>query len=119
MPSQEETSLAKEMLPSCLLRIQEVIGRDRVGWFLRMLEDIDGFSNWKIRDIMLAAFGIDLSPWVIKVWRDAALRPVPTLLPELQRYKEQPLTLIEGEKRGESTRLSPPVRTVGGFGDAA
>jgi hypothetical protein len=81
--------------------MQEVLGRERVAWFLRMLEDVEGFSNWRIQRVVRAAFGIDLSPWTVKCWRDAALRPVPTLLPGLQRYKEKPLILIQKQSTQE------------------
>jgi len=65
------------------------------------------YSNWDIQRIMMGAFGIDLSPWVVKVWREAALRPLPTLLPELQRYKEQPLTLIVSPRASSEEKKEP------------
>jgi hypothetical protein len=94
--NERENLLAKRVLPSSLSRISEVIGPERLGWFLTLLEDTDNFSNWRIQSIMREAFGIDLSPWIVKAWRDTVLVSKPTLLPELQKYKERPLTLICG-----------------------
>jgi len=100
--NEQEDLLAKKVLPSSLSRISEVIGRERLGWFLTMLEDVDNFSNWRIQIIMREAFGIELSPWIVKAWREAALIPKPTLLPELQQYKERPLILIQGRKESST-----------------
>jgi hypothetical protein len=104
--NEQEILLAKQTLPSFISELEEELGHDRIAWFLKLMsatvwhegrrQFVFVYSNWDIQRIVLKAFGIDLRPWRITVWRQAYLPGRQTLVPEIEAYMERPLALIEG-----------------------